>query len=447
MTEEVKKKNSQEDVQDSRSQVVIPLLQHRGVICEPLVNVGDKVTIGQKIGSVDHDLGAPIHSSVSGEVVAIEEYAHPVCSRMQSVIIKYDENGDATKFKGNKSANKDEILATLKESGIIDLDGNSIYFKLNSGKLIDTVLINLTNEGDLFSNFTSENIPKIVSGLKILLKASGASKGAFVIGKNDAQTNSAISAELDEDNDITIFQVKRVYSPTMLNLLAKEMTGMRVPNTGTPADVGVLISSAYSAMAVSEAVLEGIPPVKVNVMVSGAVNQSGVKRVVIGTSFREAIESCGGYIGKPGKIVVNDVMTGTAQFTDEVPVTKATTQIVVLSDDEVLRDKTGPCIHCARCVDVCPANILPGFIASYADIGRYDECEKLHVHSCIECGLCASVCPSKRHLIQLIRYAKNALLKSFMILQEKESPNLKLGCASCDSPCHMGAPMILAEEK
>ncbi|MBW6519229.1 MAG: RnfABCDGE type electron transport complex subunit C [ANME-2 cluster archaeon] len=447
MTEEVKEKNSLEDVQDSRNQVVIPLLQHRGVKCEPLVSVGDKVIIGQKIGNVDHDLGAPVHSSVSGDVVAIRDHAHPVCGKMQSVIITYDKIGNTPKFKGNKSANKAEILDRIKESGIIDLDGNSLYFKLNSGKMIDTVLINLTNEGDLFSNFTSENIPKIVSGLKLLLKVSGASKGAFVVGMNDVRTNSALKAELGEDNDVSIFQVKRVYSPTMLNLLAKEMTGMRVPNTGTPADVGVLISSAYGAMAVSEAVLEGIPPIKVNVMVSGAVKQPGVKRVIVGTSFREAIESCGGYIGKPGKIIVNDVMTGTAQFTDEVPVTKATTRIVVQSENEVLKDKTGPCVHCARCVDVCPVNILPGFIASYADIGRYNECDKLHVQSCIECGMCSNVCPSKRHLVQLIRYAKHALLKSFMIMQEKESPNLKLGCTSCNSPCHMGAPMILVEGK
>lgn len=445
MKEEVNEKNSNENVQESRSKVVIPLLQHRGIICEPLVSVGDNVKIGQIIGMVDHDLGAPVHSSVSGEVVAIKDYAHPVCGKMQSVIIEYNENGDAAKFKGNKSANSGEILSALKESGIIDLDGNSIYFKLKSGKLIDTVLINLTNEGDLVSNFTSENVPKIISGLRLLLKASGAGKGAFVVKKNDVRTISTIREVLGEDDNISIFQVKRVYSPTMLNLLAREMTGMRVPNTGTPADVGVLISSAYGAMAVSEAVLEGIPPIRINVMVSGAVKQPGLKRVVVGTSFREAIESCGGYLGKPGKIIVNDIMTGTAQFTDEVPVTKATTRIVVQSEDEVVRDKTGPCVHCARCVDVCPANILPGFIASYADIGRYDECEKLHVQSCIECGLCSMVCPSKRHLIQLIRYAKHALLKSFMIVQEKESPNLKLGCASCDSPCHMGAPMILAE--
>ncbi|MCL7415475.1 MAG: SLBB domain-containing protein [ANME-2 cluster archaeon] len=447
MTEEVIEENAQEDVQESRSQVVIPLLQHKGVICEPLVSVGDTVKIGQKIGSFDNDLGAPVHASVSGEVIALEERPHPICSKMHSVVIEYDGTQEAIRFKGNRSANKDEILETLKESGIIDLDGNSVYFKLNTGKIIDSILINLTDAGDLSSNFTPENIPQIISGLKILLKASGASRGAFVVKKDDGQTNSALKGKLGGEDDIDLFPVKRGYSSTMLNLLAYEMTGMRVSNIGIPADVGVLIFSAYSALAVSEAVLEGIPPININVTVSGAVKQPGVKRSVVGTSFREVIESCGGYVGKPGKIIVNDIITGIAQFTDEVPVTKATTQIIVQSEDEVLRDKPGPCLHCARCVDVCPANILPGLIASQSDIGRYDECEKLHANSCIECGLCSMVCPSKRHLLQLIRYSKHALLRSFMIREEKESSNLKLGCASCQSPCHMGAPMIFVEGK
>jgi len=138
---------------------------------------------------------------------------------------------------------------------------------------------------------------------------------------------------------------------------------------------------------------------------------------------------------------MNGMLSGTAQVTDEVPVIKTTTEITVQGPLEVLREKTGSCVHCARCVDVCPVNILPGRIAAFADVGKYDECEKLHVQSCVECGLCAYVCPSSRHNLQLIRFAKTALLQGFKIPEEKQYPTIKLGCQSCNHPCHMWAPL------
>lgn len=444
MTEEETQKVTKKEVpEEHHRQVVIPLLQNRGMICEPMVEVDDVVVVGQKIGNCDSDFGADIHSSVSGSIVAVEERAHPCCTKMLSIVI--ESNGSKEKIKAVTTSNpsKEQILGSLKESGITDLDGIPVYHSLTTGKVVDTVLLNLTNTGDATSNCTPENIPAIINGLRLFIKASGAQQGAFVIEKNN-KFASAIRSELDGD-DIKIFTVKRNYSPTMLNLLAHDITGMRISSIGTPADAGVIVTSAYAALAVNKAVVEGIPSTHINVSVCGAVRKPGVKRVEIGTSFREVIESCGGYMGTPGKVIMNGAMTGIAQFTDEVPVIKTTTEILVQSEGQVVRDTPGPCIHCARCVDVCPSNILPGMIASFSDIGRYDECDKLHVHSCVECGLCTQVCPSKRHILQLVIYAKRALLKSFRVLDEKESPNLKLGCQSCESPCQLGASTIMAE--
>ena len=53
------------------SKVVIPLQQHIGAPCEPIVQVGDKVQVGQKIGEAKGFVSAPVHSSVSGEVKQI----------------------------------------------------------------------------------------------------------------------------------------------------------------------------------------------------------------------------------------------------------------------------------------------------------------------------------------------------------------------------------------
>ena len=56
--------------------VIIPLQQHIGAPCEPLVKVGDEVKLGQ-IGEPKGFVGAPVHSSVSGKVKAIEKRPHP----------------------------------------------------------------------------------------------------------------------------------------------------------------------------------------------------------------------------------------------------------------------------------------------------------------------------------------------------------------------------------
>lgn len=53
--------------------VYIPLHQHVGSACKPLVKKGDEVKIGQKIGDSDSSISAPVHASVSGIVKGIEK--------------------------------------------------------------------------------------------------------------------------------------------------------------------------------------------------------------------------------------------------------------------------------------------------------------------------------------------------------------------------------------
>ncbi|HHI30099.1 MAG TPA: hypothetical protein ENL17_00105 [Candidatus Methanoperedenaceae archaeon] len=55
--------------------------------------------------------------------------------------------------------------------------------------------------------------------------------------------------------------------------------------------------------------------------------------------------------------------------------------------------------------------------------------------------MCSYVCPSGRYNLQLIRFAKTALLQGFKIPEEKQYPTIKLGCQSCNHPCHMWAPL------
>ncbi|KAB3548107.1 MAG: NADH:ubiquinone oxidoreductase, partial [ANME-2 cluster archaeon] len=65
-------------------QVIIPLQQHDGAVCDSLVSVGDIVSVGQLIGDGEFR----IHSSVSGEVTAVSELPHPTGKDVLSVVIK-----------------------------------------------------------------------------------------------------------------------------------------------------------------------------------------------------------------------------------------------------------------------------------------------------------------------------------------------------------------------
>ena len=59
--------NIQTELLPPPSEVSIPMSQHIGAPCRPIVGVGDHVLVGQKIGEAE-GLGCPVHSCVSGTV-------------------------------------------------------------------------------------------------------------------------------------------------------------------------------------------------------------------------------------------------------------------------------------------------------------------------------------------------------------------------------------------
>ena len=56
----------------------IPLLQHAGAPCKPLVKPGERVYLGQKIGAPDGFVSAAVHASVSGRSRASSRASSPV---------------------------------------------------------------------------------------------------------------------------------------------------------------------------------------------------------------------------------------------------------------------------------------------------------------------------------------------------------------------------------
>ena len=71
------------------SVVSVAMSQHIGAPCQPLVKVGDRVTVGQKIGD-GQGLCVPVHASVSGTVTAIEARPHPGGNLQTAIVIESD---------------------------------------------------------------------------------------------------------------------------------------------------------------------------------------------------------------------------------------------------------------------------------------------------------------------------------------------------------------------
>jgi len=172
-------------------------------------------------------------------------------------------------------------------------------------------------------------------------------------------------------------------------------------------DVGVVVQNVGTAFAIYEALRYHKPLIERITTISGSiVNEPKNLKVPIGTPLSQLLEFCGGTSEDIGKIISGGPMMGFALPDLEAPATKTTSGFVFMSNKEVIDTTEAPCLRCGRCVDACPMNLLPTFIADKVKNGQYEEAMKLGVLDCIECGSCGFVCPSHIQLVQWIKIGK-----------------------------------------
>lgn len=406
-----------------KSQVIIPLQQHIGAPCIPLVKVNDYVKVGQKIGEANGFVSAPVHSSVSGKVVAIEDRPSPSGKLVKSIVIEsdgefnYDDN--ITPNEDINNMKPEEIRQIVREAGIVGMGGATFptMVKLNppSDKKIDIVILNgaecepyLTADHRLML----EKPVDIVYGLLAIMKALGALRGYIGIEDNKQDAIKEMKKACKEYESVEVAVLKTKYPQGSEKHIIKAITGREVPSGKIPAEIGVVVDNVGTAFAIAEAIKYGKPLIERVVTVTGeGIMTPKNLRVKIGTPFRELIEYCGGFKGTPGKVISGGPMMGIAQYSIDVPVIKGTSGILVLPEDRIALKNPKPCIKCARCVDACPMNLLPLFISAYSLKNDFDKCKEYHALDCIECGSCSYVCPSKRPLVESIRLAKREILR------------------------------------
>lgn len=402
--------------------VIIPMQQHIGAPCEPIVNVKAKVKKGQKVGEGKAFVSSPVHSSISGEVTAIEPRPHPSGDKVLSVVIKSDGQDEIYEgintFGDITALSPEEIKKIIRESGIVGMGGAGFPTQVKLSpppeKDIDTLIINgaecesyLTADYRIMLELTDE----IIFGIKAVIKALGVKKAYIGIEDNKPDAYQKFRDRLADKGNIEVVSLKTKYPQGGEKQLIYSITGREVPSGGLPMDVGVVVQNVGTILAVSNAIKTGMPLIDRVVTVTG----SGVKEpknllARIGTPFSDLIELCGGFNGDPGKVIMGGPMMGLAQKDLNVPVVKGTSGILVLTKEEAKHFEEGPCIKCARCVDMCPISLLPTRIAHFSKMEMWDEAEEYNALDCIECGCCSYICPAKIPLVQRIRIAKSEIM-------------------------------------
>jgi len=401
-------------------ELVIPLAQHIGAPAEPCVAKGDQVRKGQVIGQAKGFVSVPVHASTSGEVIAVEPRPHPYGRDLPAVVIRPD--GQDAWVEGLEEADPealtaDEIRDRIRAAGIVGMGGATFptHVKLSppAEKPIDTVIVNgvecepyLTADHRLML----EQTQKVLDGVAILKKVLGVQKALVGIEANKPDAIAAMQKAC-AGRGIEVVPLEVKYPQGAEKQLILAAVGREVPSGGLPMDVGVVVQNVGTAAAIDDAVRLGRPLIERIATVTGpCVNEPKNLRVRIGTALAHLVEACGGLKSDPAKIIMGGPMMGAAQLSLAVPATRGTSGLLLLGEQDVSLETEGPCIRCGRCVQVCPARILPTTIAAYARLDLFDEAEQFCALDCIECGCCTYICPSALALVQAIRYAKGAIM-------------------------------------
>ena len=396
--------------------VVIPMAMHLGAPANPVVQVGDHVKMGQMIGEAAGFISAPVHASVSGQVIAIEERPHANRGSCLSVVIQND--GKDTLHESVKPHGKledlsaEQIVEIVKNAGIVGMGGAGFptYVKLMPGKPIEYVLLNgcecepyLTADHQLLLHYADD----VILGLQAMMKTVKAEKGVIVIEDNKPDAISLLQQKTAQFDNIEICTARTKYPQGAEKMLIKRVTGRMVPSGGLPADVGCVVGNVSTTKAIADAIKTGMPLISRVTTVTGEyICNPGNFLVRIGTAAQALVDACGGITDETATVKAGGPMMGFVQNGLEAPIMKGSNGIIAINTDP---SREVACIKCGRCVDVCPMELKPLYFAKFADTENWEGMKAQNVMDCMECRCCEYICSSKIPLVAKIKAGKNAV--------------------------------------
>ena len=398
-------------------QVTIPMSQHIGNPCSPLVKVGDYVKKGQKIGDGE-GLCVPVHASVSGTVAAVELRRHPNGRNLLSVVIEndfQDTMDDALKaHEDYTKLSDDEIIHIIREAGIVGMGGATFATNIKAASSMEKVTTLIANACECEPYITADDMllrtypEQVLEGMRIICQVLNPERVVLAVEANKKQAIEVLKKELEGETAIELLVLPTRYPQGAEKQLVQTVTGKEIPPGQLPASVGAAVFNVATYAFTYRAVCKGRAVTERIVTVSGeAVNNPGNFTTRIGTGFEDLIAMAGGFKEDPWKVIVGGPMMGFAQEDLSASTVKGTNSILCLTqaqNGEAAGDVT--CIRCGECLKVCPMNLQPLYLYAYEKKEDVAALNRLHVLDCIECGCCSYACPGKLPLVERFRNGK-----------------------------------------
>lgn len=409
-------------------QTVFSMFQHIGAPAKPIVKKGDVVKVGTMIAEAGGFVSAPVHSSVSGTVSKVDVVIDASGTRRQAIFV--DVNGDEwedaidrspelVRLSDRPELDAATIINKVKEAGIVGLGGATFpcHVKLSPppGSKAECVIINAVEcEPYLTADhrLMLEHPEEILVGVSLIMKAVSVEKGYIGIENNKPDAIRLMTEKAQAYPNIEIVPLKVKYPQGGEKQLIDAVIGRQVPAPpAIPISVGAVVQNVGTAFAIYQAVMKNKPLVDRIITVTGkSVSNPSNLLARLGTPFQQLIDECGGLPEDSGKIIGGGPMMGKALLNLDVPMTKGSSGLLIMRNDEAKRAEPDPCIRCAKCVSACPMGLEPYLLATLSDKQEWEMAEGNDVVSCIECGSCQFTCPSHRPLLDNIRVGKTTVM-------------------------------------
>lgn len=404
------------------AQVVIPMSQHIGAPCDPLVKKGDAVYVGTKIGDSSAFVSAPIHASVSGTVNEIREI-HMPGGPCKAVVI--DSDGQMTPDPAlqpvavNSAA---DLVRAARDCGLVGLGGAGFptHIKLSLGKdvKLDTLIVNGAEcEPYITSDYRAcmEDSADLLEGVYLIQKLLQIDQVIIAIENNKPAAIQKLyeiaSDKADTENRVRLMKLKSSYPQGAEKVLIYSATGRKLPLGKLPADIGCLVMNVTSIVLLNRYIKTGMPLVAKRITVDG--NAVGEKKNVlapIGTPIAEILKFCKAEDYE--KVLMGGPMMGIALSDPLQPLVKQNNAILAFCGKAAVTPEPGICIKCGRCARACPMQLTPAAVDGAVKTASAEGLKPFHVMYCMECGSCSYVCPARRPLVQSMRLAKNTVRKA-----------------------------------
>lgn len=400
-------------------EVVIPVAQHIGAPAKPIVNVGDRVLVGQKIAEANGFVSANIHSSVSGTVKKIEQRLVPNGSKVLSVIIENDEQYEEFIYeKPSDNLSREEKIELIKDCGVVGLGGACFptHVKLSPKEIdkIDYVIVNAAEcEPYITADYRrlKEQPKEVIEGLKIVLSLFENAQGVIAVENNKKDVIDELSKLTENEPKISVAELKTKYPQGSERHIIYAVTKRKINSKMLPADAGCIVDNVDTIYNIYNAVKFHKPLTERIVTVSGdGINTPSNFIVPIGTNHAKLANEAGGLKDEVVKLISGGPMMGQAMFSLDVPVIKGSSALLAFLHDDVADATMTNCLNCGKCASVCPENLICAKLAQAAAADDMETFLKYHGMECIECGTCNYICPANRNITQSVRTMKRKVI-------------------------------------